>query len=103
MAESLFDGLFENSAPDQTKEGNTPAPTSEVQKGLPENEERELTPLEQMKLAKEKKPAGLVIDNPEEKKMYKSPAEESLQTNGLESMNEMDSMINKVAFARQHN
>lgn len=101
--EDLFDGLFENSAPIQDKKvevDKTAMP--EKRTGLPQEDERELTPLEKMKLAKENKTSGMVVENKEEEKMYKSPAEAGLEKNGTESMNEMDSMIEKVAFAREH-
>lgn len=97
--EELFDGLFENSTPNQ--DGDI-KPDKKSDKGLPEDTQRELTPLEKMKLAKEKSTGGLVIDTPKEEKMYRYPAEEGLDKNGLSSLNEMDDMINKVAFAREH-
>lgn len=99
--EDLFDGLFENSAPVKD-ELNKKETDDEVKEGLPEDENRELSPLEKMKLAKENKPSGLVINNEDKKKMYSNPAEASLDENTIDSMNEMDDMIKKVAFAREH-
>ena len=93
-----FDGLFENSAPDQSEVNSV----EKVNEGLPVDENRELSPLEKMKLAKEKQGTGLVIDNPKEEKMYRNPSEESLETNSIDYLNEMDGMINKLAFAREH-
>lgn len=101
--EDLFDGLFENSTPIQDKKVEVDkSAMPEKRTGLPQEDERELTPLEKMKLAKENKTSGMVVENKEEEKMYKSPAEAGLEKNGTESMNEMDSMIEKVAFAREH-
>ncbi len=98
----LFDGLFENSTVDQEDVNATPEDTNTTNVGLPEDTERELTPLEKMKLAKEKSTGGLVIDTPKEEPMYRYPAEEGLDKNGISALNEMDEMIGKVAFAREH-
>ena len=105
MENELFDGLFENSTPNQDAENEKAVPdkAADVKEGLPEVPERELTPLEKMKIAKESKPTGLVIDTPKEQKLYKNPAEAGLSDNTTESLNEMDSMIEKIAFAREHN
>ena len=89
--EDLFDGLFENSAPIQDKKVEVDkSAMPEKRTGLPQEDERELTPLEKMKLAKENKTSGMIVENKEEEKMYKSPAEAGLEKNGTESMNEMD-------------
>lgn len=105
MENELFDGLFENSTPNQDAENEKAVPdkAADIKEGLPEAPERELTPLEKMKIAKESKPTGLVIDTPKEQKLYKNPAEAGLSDNTTESLNEMDSMIEKIAFAREHN